>query len=131
MGVTVYLSMFFYFETGACVTYLQRKKEKEAPTCLVKRHRNSRDPKKIPGFGGGGAVIEGSLVSWCHWSQNTGYEGRVLNFTWGLLPNSAALLSILHLGQGNAWVPLCLPSIPLASRLSPERWSRSLQPCGL
>ena len=35
-----------------------------------------------------------------------GYEGQVLNFTWGLLPNAAALLSILPLGQGNAWVPL-------------------------
>ena len=34
-----------------------------------------------------------------------GYEGQVLNFTWGLLPNAAALLSILPLGQGKAWVP--------------------------
>ena len=71
MGVTVYLFMFFFIlKPGACVTYLQMKKEKETPTCLVKRHRNSRNPKKIPDFLG--AVIEGSLVSWCHWSQNTG-----------------------------------------------------------
>ena len=113
------------------------EKGKRSPYLSGEETQKLKKSQENPWFGGGGcAVIEGSLVSWCHWSQNTGYEGQVLNFTWGLLPNSAALLSILHLGQGNAWVPLCLPWIPLASRLSPERWSRSvmsdsLQPCGL
>ena len=136
MGVTVYLFMFFYFETRGICYLFTNEKGKRNPYLSDEEIQKLRNPKKISGFGGGGAVIEGSLVSWCCWSQNTGLwrSGFELHRGAGYL----LLQPSFHFssGTGNPWVPLCLPLMALASRLSPERGNRSvmsdsLPPCGL
>ena len=71
-GVTVYLFMLFYSATMGTYYVSTNEKEKRKPYVAGKetgtaRLRNApRNPLV------GREVVEGSRVSWCRWSQNTG-----------------------------------------------------------
>lgn len=82
-------------------------------------HRDSENPPGIPWLGQ--KWLRGLESAGPTGAKIQGYEGQDLNFPWGLRPNCAAPLSISLLEQGVAWVPLCCPLLPGASRLSPER----------
>ena len=86
---------FFILKPGAYVIYLQMKKEKETPTCLMKRYRNSEIPRKslVLGMGGSDWGLLSQLVP-----PEPKYRVMKVRF-WtspgGLLPNSAALFPFL------------------------------------